>query len=295
MINFYCNFLTWLGVLAGILLSATNIHAVTVNGFPQQCAFATDRAPMEGHILRLGHINNTPYGWSFLFPDKQGMEVLDRVELADNVGLINQTPSVNPYDSIHTETPSGEFLVGQIFVGDPNLSPVVTCVSNVMAIESLDPTIYGPDFVWLNRALLGQLLDIRNYSITWNWQPLWGSRIQEIRNNFKGFREAHGATGKGAGRGERAKPSDREAPSSAAQAHAGTSGQQQHEMTKGRQKGGETGGMPGGYQQGAGGGQIETQQRGMTKGRQKAARWTACLVGINRARVVAKSRHNNAE
>jgi len=226
--------------LLGALLLSAGLQAVVVNGFPQQCALASERAPMDGHMLRLGHIAYTPYGWSFLFPDRQGVEALERVNVADNVGLIGQNPSANPGDSIRLDTPSGAFVVAQIFVGDPNVEPVVTCVSNVMAVNAFDPTIYGADFAWLSKELLWQLLDIRTYDITWNWQAQWGSKIQEIRNQFKGFNT---------GKAEPVRPSqggaghaahDGQSPATAEQSHGSGGGAHPQTQHGGGQSSGAT-------------------------------------------------------
>ncbi|HXW52785.1 MAG TPA: hypothetical protein VEL47_01640 [Myxococcota bacterium] len=174
------------GMLLGFSLAS---HAVVVPGFPGACAQGSPRVPMDGHIIRLGYVVAAPEGWSLVFPDNEGTVAMERVDIADNVGLIGQDPMSALSGSLRVATPPGSYVAAQIFVGDPNQEPVVTCLSGLLPLSSYDPAMYGADFLWLKKASFGNYLKVRTYDKTWNWRRWWGNKFADIRRNFRGFKK----------------------------------------------------------------------------------------------------------
>lgn len=158
-----------------------------IEDFPSECAYASDRIPLPGHIIRVGFVNYTPYGWSLFFPDRQDSVNLQRVSIAENVGIIGQNPFDDISQFVRMRTPEGMFLIGQIFVGDPNMEPVVTCLSPTRPLRSYNAGYYGADLNWLNRDTFRKWLGWRKYNKTWKWKKWWGSKFADVRRKFKHF------------------------------------------------------------------------------------------------------------
>lgn len=176
-----------------ILLAASTSSAYSVTSqfgdyldeFPYACSTANDREPMSpGHILQLGFITPTSYGWSFMFPGK-GRSNLLRIGMLDNAGIIGEEQFDNLNSLIRFRTPGSSFVVAQVFVGDEE-NPVVTCVSRPIALTSYTPSYYGNDFSWLDRASFGRWLGYRKFR-NWNHRYHRDNRFKDIRVNFRKY------------------------------------------------------------------------------------------------------------
>ncbi len=179
-------------LIALITILPAASQAIFVPGFPGECGYGSTRVPMDGHIIRLGYVASTPYGWSFVFPDNEATVSMERVDIADNVGLLGQDPAANLSGSVRAATPEGAYVVAQIFVGDPNIEPIVTCMSGLLPLTSYNPALYGADFLWLQKPAFGRWLKVRTYSKSWNWRSWWGNKFGDIRRQFKGFKKGDG-------------------------------------------------------------------------------------------------------
>lgn len=160
-----------------------------LDGFPAACSEATPQMPMPGHILRLGFVSNTPMGWSFLFPEKYSRGMLERVLLLDNAGLIGQEPDADYGADIRFRTSAGQFVVAQIFVGDQNSEPVVTCVSTPVPLTQYRPDYYGSYFNWLDMSSFGTWLNYRKFG-KWKWRNHWN--FGNLRSKFSKFWKREG-------------------------------------------------------------------------------------------------------
>lgn len=177
----------FLVAFTAVLIASYSARAEFLEEFPGECAYATDREPLPGHVMRLGFIGWTRYGWSFFFPDRRITNTLQRVYISDKVGLIGQNPEEDLSGEIRARTPNGSFVVAQIFVGDSNVEPVVTCISRAVLLERYRPSYYGAEFSWLNRGNFGRWLGYRKYS-SWQWKKSWSRDFDNIRRNFKVFK-----------------------------------------------------------------------------------------------------------
>lgn len=180
-------YLTKISLLACLL--AGNSNATFIEGFPSQCSLASTNVPLVGHILRLGFMQLTPYGWVFSFPDVQNTQYLSNVPIADNVGLIGQDPYADFSQAIFSETPEGTVALAQIFVAADGVEPIVTCVSELISLNTYMPGNYGADLSWLNRDRLGYWFGRRNFGRNWDWQNRWGREFGEIRRKHRWFNE----------------------------------------------------------------------------------------------------------
>jgi hypothetical protein len=180
---------------AGIYLSFNNAHAqsLEIDGFPESCSEATMRAPLDGHIIRAGTVGWTRYGWSFFFPDRNETRNLQRVDVAENVGRIGQDPDESFSDMIRARTPDGTFVVAQIFVGDSDNEPVVTCLSLAIPFRKFAPSYYlGRGWDWLGRDVFIERLKWKKYS-KWNWRKWWGDKyFDNARMKYRKFKAAPG-------------------------------------------------------------------------------------------------------
>lgn len=158
-----------------------------LESFPYECEYATDREPLPGHMLRVGFISSTRYGWSFFFPDERIQSNLQMVGISDSAGLIGSGESLGEWQM---RTPPGSFVVAQIFVGDQEGEPVVTCLSRPILLSRYVPKYYGFSNIWLDRGKLGYWLKWRKYS-RWGWRDRWQGDIYKIRNNFSEYRDRY--------------------------------------------------------------------------------------------------------
>lgn len=158
--------------------------------FPMECSMASDREALPGHIIRLGFVNKTPMGRSLLFPDQRIGERLQRVGIADNVGVIGQDPDDDLSDMIKAQTPGGSFVVAQIFVGDETAEPVVTCISKPRMLSSYQPSYYGSDFLWLEPVVFRRWLKFERYD-DWGWRRWYGRDFGLIRNKYREYHREH--------------------------------------------------------------------------------------------------------
>jgi hypothetical protein len=185
-----CDIFIGLTLFCTLILTLGNSgYAQYLDEFPSQCAYASDREPLPGHIIRLGYVANSPYGWSFFFPDRRTSKTLERVNIIDNVGLIGQDPDEDFNDLIQARTPDGSFVVAQIFIANENQEPVVTCVSRIVPLTRYRPAYYGTSFVWLDRSTFGHWLKWRKYSKKWQWRKWWRKDFANIRKDFRGFKK----------------------------------------------------------------------------------------------------------
>lgn len=172
-----------LGLFLG-LLSNANAQSVQeyLGEFPYMCSEASDREALPGHILRLGNLGMTRYGLSFFFPDQRDSQNLQMVSVLENAGIIGQ-PDQQPGLSMRS-TPMGSFVVAQVFVGDPDNEPIVTCISPSIPLSSFDSGYYGTSFSWLDRPTLGYWLKYRKFN-RWNWKRHWGRDLFDLRKRFR--------------------------------------------------------------------------------------------------------------
>lgn len=166
-------------------LSSSGI-AQYLDDFPTACADATVQEALPGHFIRLGFVRKTPQGLGFVFPERQAHKRLEFVPIADNVGLIGQNPEDNPSQMIASNTPDGAFVVAQIFVGDENTPPIVTCLSQPNPLAQYQPSLYGPDFAWLDASAFGRWILVEDY-VGWRWKEWWGNDFARVRGDFKSF------------------------------------------------------------------------------------------------------------
>lgn len=175
----------------GMMLSLA-VFGISVNGqsildiFPDECGNASDREPLPGHFLRVGFISSTAQGLAFFFPDQRLGQSLQMVPVAPNVGLIGYG-GVNPGE-IEYRTPPGAFVVGQIFVGDQQGEPMVTCLSRPILLSRFVPRYYGFENSWLDRSTFGNWLRYKKYS-RWKWRDRWQRDIYSVRTKFSDFRD----------------------------------------------------------------------------------------------------------
>lgn len=158
--------------------------------FPTECSMASDREALPGHIIRLGFINHTPMGWSLLFPDPRMSDKLQRVGIADNVGIIGQDPDADLSDIVRARTPNGSFVVAQIFVGDESGEPVVTCLSKPRMLSSYQPNYYGSEFLWLEPVAFRRWRSFERYD-DWGWRRWYGRDFGLIRNKYREYHREH--------------------------------------------------------------------------------------------------------
>lgn len=173
-------------VLSFFVTSFTHASNPYMDEFPSECAYADDKEPLPGHIIRLGFVGWTRYGWSFFFPDRRIDGRLQRAPVAFNVGVIGQDPEENLSHIIRARTPEGSFVVAQIFIGEENLEPVVTCVSRPISLARYSSAYYGPDFSWLDRWTFHRWLKVKKYS-TWKYKKRWHRDFDDVRKRFKGW------------------------------------------------------------------------------------------------------------
>lgn len=159
--------------------------------FSQMCSTATVTQAMPGHIIRLGALVTKDADTNFVFPD-QNSENLQQVDVAEEVGVIGQDPSadMNPMD-----TPMGSYVVAQIYVGEENQAPMVTCVSDPIPEQQYDPQVYGgtssPAIVVLDRAVFIDRLSYRDVYSPWDWRSSWGD-FAYIRRSYNDNRRDGG-------------------------------------------------------------------------------------------------------
>jgi hypothetical protein len=161
------------------------------DNFPAMCSEASNRHPLPGHIMRLGFVAPTSFGWSFLFPERNSTDMLERVSLLDNAGLIGQPPDQFFGDQIRMRTPAGYFVVAHIFVGDQNSEPVVTCVSGTIPAAQYQPSYYGEQYEWLTSQTFGAWLNFRKFG-KWKWRRYWN--FDDVRSGFHSFWKKQGAS-----------------------------------------------------------------------------------------------------
>ncbi len=169
---------------ACLLIFSSAAGAVVVEGFPPACSEATTNQALEGHIIQLGVINAGPEGLLFSFPDQNDRRNLQSIGLADNVGLIGQDPEQDFSEMIKQGTPEGSFLVAQVFIGDEQSEPVVTCLSRVIPITRFVPSDYGPRWSWLDRGIFIERLRWKRHR-PWNWRKWWNRDFSSIRSRFR--------------------------------------------------------------------------------------------------------------
>ncbi len=157
---------------ACLLIFSSAARAVVVDGFPEACSEATVRQPLPGHIIQLGTVNATPEGLMFSFPDQNDPDGLQTIGLAENVGLIGQNPGIDLSQMIQNGTPSGSFMVAQVFIGDgqdEQAEPVVTCLSKFIPLSTYVPSYFGPEWSWLDRGIFIERLRFKRYH-RWDWR-----------------------------------------------------------------------------------------------------------------------------
>lgn len=182
-LNFYANSFIFI-----VLFNwGAAVNAQYIEEFPAMCSEATDRHPLPGHIIRLGFVRWTHYGWSFFFPDERIRDNLQRVSMAQNAGIIAQDPYQDLTHLVKMETPPGSFVVAQIFVGDENIEPVASCISQPILLERYSPSYYGSDWHWLDRAQFNRWSSFKGYS-NWKWKRYWRDDFYHIRSRFKHHR-----------------------------------------------------------------------------------------------------------
>lgn len=182
--SFYLAFATFL-CLIGAPLKSQSVMDI----FPYECENASDREALPGHVLRVGFVASTSsYGWSFFFPDQRISESLQMVPVAENVGLIGIGEA--NLSELQLRTPPGSFVVGQLFVGDQNAEPVVTCLSRPILLTRYVPKYYGFANLWLDRGTFGTWLKYRKFS-KWKWRDRWHRDIYSIRTKFSEYRSKH--------------------------------------------------------------------------------------------------------
>lgn len=169
---------------ACLLIASNAAHSVAIEGFPEGCSDASTRQALPGHILRLGTINVGPGGLFFSFPDRNDTTNLQTVDLADNVGLIGQDPSQDISQMVRTATPDGSFVVAQVFIGDEQDEPVVTCISQMIPVTRYVPSDYGDDWSWLDPGIFVERLRWKRHS-HWNWRGWWRRDFDRIRGDFR--------------------------------------------------------------------------------------------------------------
>ncbi len=152
--------------------------------FPAMCSEAGPNIPLPGHVLRLGFVSNTPFGWSFLFPERHSESMLERVALLPNAGLIGQHPDQDFSAQMRMRTPAGLFVVADVFVGDPSIPPVVTCVSAPIPLLQYRPAYYGSSWNWLDANNFGRWLKFRKYG-KWQWNRYW--KFDKVRTKYKSY------------------------------------------------------------------------------------------------------------
>lgn len=172
-------------VCVSILLSLPKVFAAEIEGFPEACSDASTREPLPGHIIRLGSVNEGPNGLYFAFPDQNDTTNLQTIDLADNVGLIGQDPNQDLSEMIQNTTPSGSFVVAQVFVGDENQEPVVTCLSRVMPLTQYVPADFGPEWSWLERGYFYERLRYKKYHRHWGWKKWWRNKFHNLRDRYR--------------------------------------------------------------------------------------------------------------
>lgn len=170
-----------------LLLSSAWIFSLSVGAqanifqaFPYECEMASDRQALPGHFLRVGFVSNTNNGLAFFFPDERIQNNLQMVPIGENAGLIGiGAADLNMW---RMTTPPGSFTVAQIFVGDQDAEPMVTCLSRPILLTQYVPMNYGYANVWLDRVKFGNYLKWRKYS-KWNWRDRWQRDIYKIRSD----------------------------------------------------------------------------------------------------------------
>jgi hypothetical protein len=175
--------------LTSFFLLALSAHSQSfLDMFPDECANANDRDPLPGHILRVGFVASTDAGWSFFFPDQRITQNLQMVSIIENAGLIGLGYDALP--DLQFRTPAGSFVVAQIFVGDEQGEPLVTCLSHPILLTKFVPKYYGPANAWLDRDSFGYWLKWRKYS-RWKWRDRWQKDIFDIRSNYLKYKKRY--------------------------------------------------------------------------------------------------------
>lgn len=177
-------YLNRLCFLSCLLFFAGAANSVEVDNFPENCSEASTRYPLDGHIIRLGMVQMSYQGPVFSFPDRDEPDGLQEVEIADNVGLIGQNPNRNYSSLIKLGTPKGSFVVAQLFIGDDNLEPIVTCLSRVRPLSSYVWSDYGTSWRWLDPGVFRERLRWKKHS-RWNWRKFNRSDVSDIRRKFR--------------------------------------------------------------------------------------------------------------
>jgi hypothetical protein len=179
---------------SNFLLSFTlGAQGSIIEGFPEGCTDASTRDPLPGHIIRLGRVARD--GMSFYFLDQNDSQNLQSVSIADNAGLIGQSPEQGSVELVRQETPPNSFAVAQILVGDQDMEPMATCLSMAMPLEQYVPDDYGPEWTWLPRTLLITRLRIDHY-FRWdrtNWKRWWRNDFERTRGKWREWRKDLGA------------------------------------------------------------------------------------------------------
>jgi hypothetical protein len=134
-------------------LSASNVFAEFVDGFPEGCAFATLGQSLPNSYLGYGRIQWMGSSFAFQYIDQSSPGPFAIAEIADNLGLVGQSPEqVTSIDLMNT--PRDNFVVAQIldrsYLG---LAPIVVCISPVFVghVRAYQPIDFGDDYWYAYR------------------------------------------------------------------------------------------------------------------------------------------------